>query len=142
LSEWEAVSASTSVDNVCGDRDRLVGEQRLKYPGANKAIKGSANADTVIICQHNASAARQGAAFAGKADDMRALLPFFRLAALFAAQFKFQRVKRGVVWSALTFLRSALLSRPQRLHLTSRSRSQRSKRRRWSAMNRQALRRT
>jgi hypothetical protein len=138
LSECEAVSASTSVDNVCGDRDRLVGEQRLKYPGANKAI----TADTVIICQHNASAARQGAAFAGKADDMRALLPFFRLAALFAAQFKFQRVKRGVVWSALTFFRSALLSRPQRLHLTSRSRSQRSKRRRWSAMDRQALRRT
>jgi hypothetical protein len=29
-----------TVDNLCADRDRLVGEQRLKYPGTNKAIKG------------------------------------------------------------------------------------------------------
>jgi len=29
-----------TVDNLCADRDRLVGERRLKYPGTNKAIKG------------------------------------------------------------------------------------------------------
>lgn len=29
-----------TVDNLCADRDRLRGEQRLKYPGTNKAIRG------------------------------------------------------------------------------------------------------
>jgi hypothetical protein len=29
-----------TVDNLCAERDKLVGEQRKKYPGTNKAIKG------------------------------------------------------------------------------------------------------
>jgi hypothetical protein len=29
-----------TVDNLCAERDKLVGEQRIKYPGTNKAIKG------------------------------------------------------------------------------------------------------
>jgi hypothetical protein len=28
------------VDGLCGDRDRLIGEQRRKYPGTNKVIHG------------------------------------------------------------------------------------------------------
>jgi hypothetical protein len=28
------------VDELCADRDQLLGEQRIKYPGTNKAIKG------------------------------------------------------------------------------------------------------
>ena len=30
----------TKVDGLCGERDRLVGEQRRKYPGTNKVING------------------------------------------------------------------------------------------------------
>jgi hypothetical protein len=30
----------TKVDGLCGDRDRLIGEQRRKYPGTNKVING------------------------------------------------------------------------------------------------------
>ena len=30
----------TKVDGLCEERDRLVGEQRRKYPGTNKVIKG------------------------------------------------------------------------------------------------------
>ena len=30
-----------TVDNLCVRRDKLVGEQRLKYPGTNKVIKGT-----------------------------------------------------------------------------------------------------
>jgi hypothetical protein len=30
----------TKVDGLCGDRDRLIGEQRRKYPGTNKVIDG------------------------------------------------------------------------------------------------------
>ena len=29
-----------SVDNLCAERDKLVGEQRIKHPGTNKVIKG------------------------------------------------------------------------------------------------------
>jgi hypothetical protein len=29
-----------TVDNLCAERDKLVGEQRIKYPGTNKVIKG------------------------------------------------------------------------------------------------------
>jgi hypothetical protein len=29
-----------TVDNLCVERDKLVDEQRVKYPGTNKAIKG------------------------------------------------------------------------------------------------------
>jgi hypothetical protein len=29
-----------TVDNLCADRDRLVGEQRLRNPGTDKTIKG------------------------------------------------------------------------------------------------------
>ena len=29
-----------TVDNLCAERDKLVGEQRMRYPGTNKAIKG------------------------------------------------------------------------------------------------------
>jgi hypothetical protein len=29
-----------SVDNLRAERDKLVGEQRIKYPGTNKVIKG------------------------------------------------------------------------------------------------------
>jgi hypothetical protein len=29
-----------NVDGLCGERDRQVGEQRKKYPGANKVING------------------------------------------------------------------------------------------------------
>ena len=29
-----------SVDTLCAERDKLVGEQRIKYPGTNKVIKG------------------------------------------------------------------------------------------------------
>jgi hypothetical protein len=29
-----------TVDNLCAERDNLVGEQRKKYPGTNKVIKG------------------------------------------------------------------------------------------------------
>ena len=28
------------VDALCGERDRLIGERRRKYPGSNKAIVG------------------------------------------------------------------------------------------------------
>ena len=28
------------VDGLCAERDRLIGEQRRKYPGTNKAING------------------------------------------------------------------------------------------------------
>jgi len=28
------------VDELCADRDQLVGEQRIKYPGTNKGING------------------------------------------------------------------------------------------------------
>jgi hypothetical protein len=28
-----------AVDNLCAERDKLVGERRIKYPGANKSIK-------------------------------------------------------------------------------------------------------
>jgi hypothetical protein len=28
------------VDELCAERDRMVGEQRVKYPGTNKAIHG------------------------------------------------------------------------------------------------------
>jgi hypothetical protein len=28
------------VDDLCAERDRLVGEGRQKYPGTNKAING------------------------------------------------------------------------------------------------------
>jgi hypothetical protein len=30
-----------TVGNLCAQRDKLVGEQRIKYPGTNKIIKGS-----------------------------------------------------------------------------------------------------
>jgi hypothetical protein len=30
----------TKVDGLCIERDRLVGEQRRKYPGTNKVING------------------------------------------------------------------------------------------------------
>ena len=30
----------TKVDDLCAERDRLVGEGRRKYPGTNKAING------------------------------------------------------------------------------------------------------
>jgi hypothetical protein len=30
-----------TVDNLCAERDKRVGEQRMKYPGTNKSIKGS-----------------------------------------------------------------------------------------------------
>ena len=30
-----------TVDNLCAERDKRVGEQRIKYPGTNKIIKGS-----------------------------------------------------------------------------------------------------
>jgi hypothetical protein len=29
-----------TVDNLCVERDKRVGEQRIKYPGTNKIIKG------------------------------------------------------------------------------------------------------
>jgi hypothetical protein len=29
-----------TVDDLCGERDKLVGEQRVKSPGTNKVIKG------------------------------------------------------------------------------------------------------
>jgi hypothetical protein len=29
-----------TVDNLCAERDKLVGEQRIRYPGTNKVIKG------------------------------------------------------------------------------------------------------
>jgi hypothetical protein len=29
-----------TVDNLCAERDKLVGEQRIKYPGTNKVING------------------------------------------------------------------------------------------------------
>jgi hypothetical protein len=29
-----------TVDNLCAERDKLVGEQRVKYPGTDKVIKG------------------------------------------------------------------------------------------------------
>jgi hypothetical protein len=29
-----------TVDDLCAERDKLVGQQRIKYPGTNKAIKG------------------------------------------------------------------------------------------------------
>jgi hypothetical protein len=29
-----------TVDNLCAQRDKLVGEQRIRYPGTNKVIKG------------------------------------------------------------------------------------------------------
>ena len=28
------------VEGLCGERDRLIGEQRKKYPGTNKVING------------------------------------------------------------------------------------------------------
>ena len=30
----------TKVDGLCGERDRLIGEQRRKYAGTNKVING------------------------------------------------------------------------------------------------------
>ena len=30
----------TKVDGLCDERDRLIGEQRRKYPGTNKVING------------------------------------------------------------------------------------------------------
>ena len=30
----------TKVDGPCAERDRLIGEQRRKYPGTNKVING------------------------------------------------------------------------------------------------------
>jgi hypothetical protein len=30
----------TKVDGLCAERDRLIGEQRRKYPGTNKVIHG------------------------------------------------------------------------------------------------------
>jgi hypothetical protein len=30
-----------TVDNLCAERDKLVGEQRIRYPGTNKVIKGA-----------------------------------------------------------------------------------------------------
>jgi hypothetical protein len=30
----------SKVDGVCAERDRLIGEQRRKYPGTNKVING------------------------------------------------------------------------------------------------------
>ena len=30
----------TKVDGLCAERDRLIGEQRRKYPGTNKVING------------------------------------------------------------------------------------------------------
>jgi hypothetical protein len=30
----------TTVDNLCADRDRMVGEQRRKYAGTDKVIRG------------------------------------------------------------------------------------------------------
>ena len=32
----------TKIDGLCAERDRQVGEQRLKYPGTNKVINGPA----------------------------------------------------------------------------------------------------
>jgi hypothetical protein len=29
-----------TVDDLCAERDRLVGEQRVKYPGTDKSIRG------------------------------------------------------------------------------------------------------
>jgi hypothetical protein len=29
-----------TVDTLCAERDKLVGEQRIRYPGTNKVIKG------------------------------------------------------------------------------------------------------
>jgi hypothetical protein len=29
-----------NVDNLCAERDKLVGEQRIRYPGTTKVIKG------------------------------------------------------------------------------------------------------
>ena len=29
-----------TVDNLCAERDKLVGEQRMRYPGTDKVIKG------------------------------------------------------------------------------------------------------
>jgi hypothetical protein len=29
-----------TVDNLCAERDKCVGEQRIRYPGTNKVIKG------------------------------------------------------------------------------------------------------
>jgi hypothetical protein len=29
-----------NVDNLCAERDKRVGEQRMKYPGTSKAVKG------------------------------------------------------------------------------------------------------
>jgi hypothetical protein len=29
-----------TVDNLCAERDKLVGEQRIRYPGTDKVIKG------------------------------------------------------------------------------------------------------
>jgi len=29
-----------TVDNLCAERDKCVGEQRMKYPGTSKVIKG------------------------------------------------------------------------------------------------------
>jgi hypothetical protein len=29
-----------TVDNLCAERDKLVGEQRIKYPDTNKVIEG------------------------------------------------------------------------------------------------------
>jgi hypothetical protein len=32
--------AQATVDKLCAERDKLVGEQRIKYPATNKVIKG------------------------------------------------------------------------------------------------------
>ena len=34
------VRMQATVDNLCAERDKRVGEQRIKYPGSNKVIKG------------------------------------------------------------------------------------------------------
>jgi hypothetical protein len=34
------IRMQTKVDGLCEERDRLVGEQRRKYPGTNKVING------------------------------------------------------------------------------------------------------
>jgi hypothetical protein len=34
------VRMQATVDNLCAERDKLVGERRIKYQGTNKVIKG------------------------------------------------------------------------------------------------------
>jgi hypothetical protein len=37
-----------TVDNLCAERDKLVGKQRIKYPGTDKVIKGPQMATALI----------------------------------------------------------------------------------------------